>query len=204
MRTTATGLVMVFVISVCFSCPTASAVPNADEHLVAHYTLDEGKGTVAHDRGRYRHDGKIHGGTWIRTEKGNALRFDGSGGYVDLGHAPHLKTTGDMTITAWVKLMPDVFPDGTTNWTIVDCEKHKESGFIIRVDGASGRLVCRASRPGSVQGVYSRESLRSNIYYHVVVLKKGKSVTYFLDGFPDVRFTADSHAAPTAARSRSA
>ena len=184
-------------MGLCLAHSAALAAPNADKHLVAHYSLDEGRGMVARDKSANHLHGKIHGGTWIKTEAGHALRFGGSGGYVDLGRAPHLKITGDTTIMAWVKLMPDVFPDGKTNWTIVDCEKYRDSGFIFRVDGASGRLVFRMSRPGSAQGVYSKKSLRPNTYYHVVVLKKGKSVTCFLDGFPDSRAGAESPAAAT-------
>ena len=71
--------------------------------LVAHYTFDEGSGTVLKDHSGNGNDGQIHGATWVKSPRGRALRFDGKDDYVSLGRKPSLQIAGDMTIEAWVK-----------------------------------------------------------------------------------------------------
>ncbi len=56
----------------------------AEPSLIAHWSFDEGSGDVLHDRSGNKHNGKIHGATWVPSPRGQALRFDGVDDYVDL------------------------------------------------------------------------------------------------------------------------
>jgi hypothetical protein len=71
--------------------------------LVAHYTFDEGAGTVLHDHSSHENHGQVHGATYVESPWGHALRFDGQDDYVNLGTSPSLDVTGDLTIEAWLK-----------------------------------------------------------------------------------------------------
>ena len=157
------------------------AVVWAEPGPVAHWNFDEGKGDVLHDRSGNNNHGKIHGAKWVRFGKGYALKFGRSGGYVDCGDNPRLKTPGDMTIAAWVKLTASPFPDGTTNWYIVDCEKYQKSGFMVRIDGASCRLTYRDNSGFTL----SKTKLKNHVLYHLAVVKRGTRVTSFVDGSYD-------------------
>ena len=83
------------------------------ETLVAHYTFDEGQGTVAKDSSAYGNDGQIHNAVYVPSPRGHALQFNGKDSYVDCGSNPILNIRGDMTFEAWVKVALDTPPD---NW----------------------------------------------------------------------------------------
>ena len=166
----------------------ASVARGAEEGLVACWDFDEGKGNVLHDRSGNNNHGKIHGAKWVKSGKGFALKFDGDGDYVDCGDNPALRIRGDMTITAWVMLMASPYPNRNINWYVVGCEEYEHSGFMLRIDGETGKLTYRSSQENSHQYIHSYKSLENNTYYHVAVVKKGEIITYFVDAEPDVRF----------------
>jgi hypothetical protein len=82
--------------------PLAAIPAAAEPSLIAHWSFDEGSGDVLHDRSGNKHDGTIHGATWVPSPRGQALRFDGSKDYVDIGKAESLRVGGDFTLTAWI------------------------------------------------------------------------------------------------------
>jgi len=73
--------------------------------LVAHFTFDEGAGTVANDSSGRGHTGTITGASW-RDESlcraGKCLFYDGAGDYTDAGINSDLKITGAFSETAWI------------------------------------------------------------------------------------------------------
>ena len=82
--------------------PLAALHAAPEPSLIAHWSFDEGSGDILHDRSGNKHDGTIHGATWVPSPRGQALRFDGSKDYVDIGKAESLRVGGDFTLTAWV------------------------------------------------------------------------------------------------------
>ena len=106
---------------------------------------------------------------------------------------------GDMTVMAWVKLDAGTFPDRTTNWTILDCEHHKKTGFILRIEGHSTRLYYRSSQAGVYQHAWGRK-LKNRTYYHLVLTRAGESVTLYVDGVAGKKsFTVKNPALPARA-----
>ena len=98
---------------------------------VAHYTFDEGVGTVLKDSSAYGNDGSIHGATWTKCGKGYALQFDGRDDYVMCEDTASLRITGGpMTIMAWVR------PEVTDN---------KERGIVGKCKNVFG-LTCSEVR----------------------------------------------------------
>jgi hypothetical protein len=49
-----------------------------------------------------------------------------------------------MTVLAWLSLTRH--PDYDTNWTIINCERYNEGGFLLRVDGNSGKFFSARTR----------------------------------------------------------
>ena len=82
--------------------PLAALQAAPETALVGHWSFDEGAGEVLRDRSGSKHNGMIHGATWVPSPRGQALRFDGVDDYVDLGNAESLRVGGDFTLTAWV------------------------------------------------------------------------------------------------------
>jgi hypothetical protein len=91
-----------FAFAALLLAPLAAITAAPEPSLIAHWSFDEGSGDVLHDRSGNKHDGTIHGATWVPSPRGQALRFDGSKDYVDLGKAESLRVGGDFTLTAWV------------------------------------------------------------------------------------------------------
>ena len=71
--------------------------------LVAAYSFNEGAGTTVADASGNGNTGTIVGATWTTAGKyGNALSFNGTSSYVNLGNPTSLRLTGSMTLSAWV------------------------------------------------------------------------------------------------------
>lgn len=69
--------------------------------LVAHWTFDEGTGTIAHDSAG-SNDGVIHDATWTTGKFGGALFFDGDEDYVTVPDDDSLTPHDEITISWWV------------------------------------------------------------------------------------------------------
>jgi len=77
--------------------------------LVGHWKLDETSGLTAADSSGYNNHGTLVGMTgtdWTEGIKDGALMLDGASHYVNCGNDPSLRLTGDVTISAWVKMDP--------------------------------------------------------------------------------------------------
>jgi len=157
--------------------------------LVAHYAFDEGEGETLHDRSGNGHHGNIIGAQWTTRRGRSALRFDGSGDYVDFGDNRALKITGDSTYLAWVHLDASPHPDDATNWTVFECEDYRSEGIIVRIDGAASKLLYRASHPGASAYRFGMIPLDNHASYFIAVTKRGETVTTYVDGIPDVQIT---------------
>ena len=75
----------------------------AEQGLVAHYSFDEGTGSVLRDVSGNGNDGSIHGARYVRRGRGYCLEFDGVGEFVDCGDRPALDLREALTIEAWVR-----------------------------------------------------------------------------------------------------
>ena len=162
--------------------------------LVAAWNFNEGTGDILHDQSGNNNDGKIHGAKWVKCGKGHALAFGRSGSYVDFGDNPSLKIAGDMTMSAWVKLTASPFPDGSTNWHIMFCEAYRKSGFSMRLAGTTAKLYFRSSQQDTFQHGIGNVMLQKDVFYHVVAARKGNTMTFYIDGAPDARFSVNDPA----------
>src|SRR5262249_21151325 len=81
--------------------------------LVASYSFNEGGGTTVADGSGHGVTATISGATWTSGGRyGNALSFDGTTSFVDLGNPAALQLTGTMTLEAWVKAAANPPDDG--------------------------------------------------------------------------------------------
>ncbi len=72
--------------------------------LVAHYTFDEGSGTIAEDSSGNGINGTlVNGPAWITGKNGKALNFDGTDDYVNIAANSAFDSLNEITVTAWIK-----------------------------------------------------------------------------------------------------
>ena len=91
------------VLLFCCSCRLARS---REPGLVAHYTFEEGSGSVLEDHSGLENHGKIIGPGWVRGPRGAALDLDGSD-YVDCGDHASLRPTGPLTLAVWFRTISD-------------------------------------------------------------------------------------------------
>ena len=70
--------------------------------LVAHYTFDDGSGSIVRDASGNGNDGTLHGATYVKVTKGHALEFDGDYDYVEIPTSESLEIEGPITVSVWV------------------------------------------------------------------------------------------------------
>jgi hypothetical protein len=142
-----------------------SSFCRAQSGLVAAYGFDEGSGTTVKDSSGNNLTGTIVGATWTTGGMyGNALSFNGTSSYVDLGNPPGLQLTGSITIEAWVKAAANPSNDGeivakasTAGWLLKTTPDTGPETFGIRLSANSSTNIQR----------YSTTVRSLNTWYHV-------------------------------------
>lgn len=165
------------------------------DQVVGIWDLNDGSGGSAVDTSGLNNTGTLTGSpTWSTdtpSGTGYSLSFNGSN-YVQPANTSYLNLTGDMTITAWVKLTATTFPNGGTNWTIANNEVYTASGYIFRVDGGTTKLYFRTNQSGAATDVYGSRALSKNVWYHVAVTRKGTATQLFVNGAVDASGTTNN------------
>ena len=148
------------------STQTPTPTPTPPVGLVAAYNFNEGSGTTVTDASGNGITGNIIGATWTTgSRNGNALSFNGSSSYVDLGNPALLQITGSMTWSAWVKAVANPADDGqivaksddASGWQLKTSPDTGPHTFGVRVAGATNTLAQR----------YSTTVRSLNVWYHV-------------------------------------
>lgn len=110
------------------------ADPSASLNAAAAYAFAEGSGTTAGDSSGNGRTATLYGGvTWTTAgHSGNALVFDGSSGYADLGV---YNPSGSFTVSTWVKF------SGTYGGQIFNSRDGiTDNGFNVSASGATGMV----------------------------------------------------------------
>src|SRR5215510_7048783 len=134
--------------------PRPTPTPTPPVGLVAAYNFNEGSGTTVNDASGNGITGNIIGATWTTGGKnGNALSFNGSTSYVDLGNPALLQITGSMTWSAWVKAAANPADDGqivsksnnVSGWQLKTSHDTGPHTFGVAVSGAPNSTAQRYS-----------------------------------------------------------
>ncbi len=156
--------------------------PNAPEYitptdpgvqdLVASYALD---GNLQDSSANKIH-GTFTGGTpeWVTGQQGQALQFNGIGGYVDLGANEAMNLTEAMTVACWLK------DDGfTRGWQAIFT---KGLGWRLQRNGTQANLewTCPPS-----PYLFSKSTLDDGEWHHVAGTYDSRRQAIYLDGILD-------------------
>lgn len=167
---------------------------DAQRDAVARYAFDDGQGDVLHDRSGHGHHGRIEGAYWNRRGNIPCLVFDGAGDFVELGDVPGFHAPADFTILAWVRLEASPYPDETTNWTLIDCEAYRKSGYLLRIDGAASKATFRSSQNGDDQYGMGMTPLENGGTYFIAACRRGDQASLYVNGKLDAQFVMNQPA----------
>ncbi|MCP4595011.1 LamG-like jellyroll fold domain-containing protein [Neptuniibacter sp.] len=129
---------------------------------IAHWPMDEGSGVSAMDSIGSNH-GTIFNATWTTDGvSSNALRFDGSGDYVETSLLA-TTITGDYTFEAWAKA--DSF--GTWAGVVSSNLSSPYNGFNLQI-GNSQRIAVCAMSGGNFTYTRTSWAPTTGVWYHLV------------------------------------
>jgi hypothetical protein len=101
--------------------------------LLAHWTFDEGAGTVAGDHSGNGHDGQLTGGAWTPSGRFAGGLTLASGDYVTVSGFP--QATANWTVSVWTNSTPaDLTGDPTDGETILSTENVFAGGWQMHLD----------------------------------------------------------------------
>src|SRR5436190_8817507 len=150
------------------STPTPTPIPSPTPPvgLLAAYNFNEGSGTIVTDASGHGITGTVHRTAWTAGGRyGNALSFNGSSSYVDLGNPALLQITGSMTWSAWAKAAGNPADDGQ-----IVAKSNNTSGWQLKTSPDTGPqsfgvAVARANNTSAQR--YSTTVRSLNVWYHV-------------------------------------
>jgi len=150
--------------------------------LVAHWTFDEGMGSVAKDVTGNGHDAALKNTDWIPSPRGHALRFDSKEDVADYAHVDTMNLSGDMTLAVWVKTDSSIAPK-TTRLIFGDAGSGIERNLNLRLCGY-GSLRFEWADGKTTASLLGPISLMNGTWKHVVVVasSEGRLATMYVDG----------------------
>ncbi|PXF60985.1 MAG: hypothetical protein C4B59_06445 [Candidatus Methanogaster sp.] len=154
-----------------------------DVGLVAEWHFDEGSGNILNDSSGNGNDGVIYGATWTAGKSGHALRFDGSGDYVNIPTTSDLNPVdGSWTVEAWINI-PTLPPSDYTYPVMAKHNGDMDNGYTLHISGTTrtvNYMVDHYKGP-----VYKANSIISiNTWYHVagVLDRTTNTLKIFVNG----------------------
>jgi WD40 repeat protein len=101
----------------------------------AHFSADEGSGTVLGDSSGLGNNGTIYGASWVSGAGGGyALHFNGIGDHVVIPDADSLDISEQLTLEAWIR-------PGPGDWGGVVVAKQGAYALAFQAEGSSGRII---------------------------------------------------------------
>jgi len=150
--------------------------------LVLWLKFDEGSGTAANDSSLYNNHGVINGATWTTGKFGSALKFNGSGAYVNVADSPSLKIgESSGTWVFWVCCLGDtgneqtILKHGTTTPSI---RPYLDPGTMP----SYGKMQLRIEYERGTADWGTEFLLELNKWYHVAITFDGSSLNVYLNG----------------------
>jgi len=151
--------------------------------LVGHWKFDEISGTTAADSSGNNNTGTLtNGPTWATGKINNALSFDGTDDYINLGN---MNVSGSgITIAAWVKA--DTFSSSIDTRFISKANSTNEQShywMLGQTNSGGDKLRFRLKAGGSTQTlIASSGNLPLNIWFHAIATYDGSTMRLYKDG----------------------
>lgn len=151
----------------------AGSAMAAEQGLVGWYTFAEGSGLVAADQSGSGNPGTITGAKFVKTGKGYALEFNGTGDWVDLGSKGSFNLTEQLTLETWI------WPDPKGQAAEIFFMGKAFPSFGLTYFGEREKVYFYVNHPN-----YTGASVPAGQWSHVVATFGNKTLTLYVNGEP--------------------
>lgn len=151
----------------------SQSVTGLTSGVTYYYRVRAYKASVG-DVGLYHYSSPISVTVPYFTPFGNALDFDGSNDYVNIGS---WATPANLTVEAWV------YPTNTTGFRTISSQYNgwpATTAYILRLDNGTPTLYL--SNGGSTVVLSSGQTLNVNQWYHISATYDGTTAKIYIDG----------------------
>ncbi|MFA5318118.1 MAG: DUF2341 domain-containing protein [Patescibacteria group bacterium] len=146
---------------------------------IGYWRFEEQTGTTANDASGNLNTGTITGATWATVGKvGGAMRFDGSGDYVDMGDPANLQITGDLTLEAWVK--PSVAEYAPIMCRAINADTPLD--YILYYYSDNTFAFALGDGASSPADTVSSAAYPTGSWYHIVGTISGTTMNIYVNG----------------------
>jgi tetratricopeptide (TPR) repeat protein len=149
--------------------------------MVAWWEFEQSEGNTIPDSSGNGLDGNFVGDAHIVSdpERGNVLKLDGDGDYVDCGSDPAFNITGSITVAAWIKVNASSEPRhmilGSSAWCLFKKEEENTIKFLcngVRTRGGG-------HNQSEVVGI---TKVNDGGWHHVAAVYDGTRMYLYMDG----------------------
>ena len=149
------------------------ACAQAQESLVAHYALDEGKGNIAKDYTASQYHSVIPNPKWVKDGGRTVLEFDGkSGSFLDCGPGARLGLSDTVTIS--FRMFPKEIPPDKNEVVLVG-----QYPGILGLTYYQGRVYFYLR--GRDKQYRVAKAVPPGRWYHVAAVADGKTIKLYID-----------------------
>jgi len=186
-RGIALSVILILAVSLDWSTGAKRAQAAPSDGLVAAYGFSEGSGATTADASGNGNSGTLSGAGWTAAgHSGNALSFNGSGAFVDLGNGATLQLSGSMTVSAWIRAAAFPFDDAA----VVSKRTSSKVGFQLdtTIDTGPRTIGFKLTSPtGAMMARYGASALQLNQWYYVtgVYDAAAQTLNVYLNGALD-------------------
>lgn len=149
---------------------------SVEPNLVAHWTFDEGTGSIAHDSAGTNH-GAITGAEWTTGQIGSALDFNGTGDYISISPDANLSVEY-ITMSAWVKAHD---PDPPGNNHILHRKMTKDATYVLYLKDNRWKACIRLQGPSMFKAVVS-DAPPTTEWTHLCATYDGNGLRLYVNG----------------------
>ena len=157
--------------------------PLPKTRLVGYWPFDEDSSPQPDRSGQSNDATPNAGATWVLDGEraSGVMAFNGNDSFLEAADSDSLSLTGDLTITAWVKVS-----DFSGFRSIVGkTEGHLPSSYHLYLAQNDGKANFLAGSPGSFTGTGSHSPVPTGEWHHFAVTLKDHFVTFYRDGMLD-------------------
>lgn len=170
---------------------SAHRFPPEVSGLLGHWDFEALTNGQISDVSGNENNGNVFGGSIVSGKIGNAMLFDGSDDYVDLGTNNVLSNNiQDFSISVWTKLNVNL-GSLETNYHFFGNERYQIDGYIFRIENTAnpttaGKILLRTNKNTNAppDGLVSTSSLvypNDLEWHHLILVKSGTQGKIYVD-----------------------